>query len=58
MDLVKKMKDIDVPPPYEFMSYDVTALFTSVPTNEALEVAAKYLKEDKDLPQTSYFMYA
>ena len=34
---VDKIKDLEVPPGPKLVSYDVTALFTGIPINKALE---------------------
>ena len=50
-DFVKKIKDLEIPPGRSMISYDVTALFTSIPVDKALIVIKKKLKEDQTLPQ-------
>lgn len=35
-ELAVKLKDLEIPPPQKLVSYDVTALFTSVPADRAL----------------------
>ena len=50
-DLVQKLSDI-VPQPDEILvSYDVTALFTSVPVTESIEIIRRRLQNDPTLPQ-------
>ena len=46
-DLVEKIRDLEVPPPWKLVSFDVSALFTSIPINEALEVVEKKLAADE-----------
>ena len=38
-DFVNKNKDLEVPPPRKMVSYDVSALFTSIPIDEAIRVS-------------------
>ena len=37
-DFVNKIKDLEVPQPRKMVSYDVSALFTSIPVDEAIHV--------------------
>ena len=46
-DFVEKIKDLEVPPPWKLVSYDVSALFTSIPIQEALDVTKRLLEKDK-----------
>jgi hypothetical protein len=46
MDFVNKIKNLEVPPPWKLVSFDVTALFTSIPIPEALEVVKQCLARD------------
>jgi hypothetical protein len=48
-DFVSKIKDLEVPPGWKLTSYDVSALFTSIPTDDALKVIESYLRKDSDL---------
>ena len=48
-ELVDKLKGLDIPPARKLVSYDVTALFTSVPMDKALEVITESLHEDDTL---------
>ena len=50
-DFVKKIKELEVPPGRKMISYDVTALFTSIPVEKALMVINKRLQEDATLSQ-------
>ena len=50
-DLVKKIKDLEVPPWQKLTSYYVSALFTSIPTDDAIKVIRTYLEKDQTLPQ-------
>ena len=45
-DFVDKIRDLEVPPPWKLVSFDVTALFTSIPINEALSVVREKLTTD------------
>ena len=49
-ELVDKLKGMEIPPGQKLVSYDVTALFTSVPVDKALEVITRKLHEDDNLP--------
>ena len=46
LDFVNKVKNLEVPPPWKLISFDVTALFTSIPIPEAVEVVRKCLDKD------------
>ena len=48
-DFIQHLKGIALGPDEVMVSYDVRALFTSVPIQPALEVIEKLLKEDQDL---------
>ena len=48
-DFMKQLKGITLGPDEAMVSYDVRALFTSVPIKPALEVIEKFLKDDPDL---------
>ena len=48
-DFVNKIKDLEVPPPWKLVSFDVSALFTSIPIEEALQVTRKCLDQDRTL---------
>jgi hypothetical protein len=48
-DFVSKIKDLEVPPGHKLISYDVSALFTSIPTPDALRVIRTYLESDTTL---------
>ena len=50
-NLLKKIKDIKIEEVQCMMSYDVNALFTSVPTQPPLSTIKKLLEEDKELQQ-------
>ncbi|KAI0232358.1 hypothetical protein LSAT2_017306 [Lamellibrachia satsuma] len=50
IELVDKLKGMEIPPGQKLVSYDVTALFTSVPVDKALEVITRKLHEDDNLP--------
>ena len=48
-DFIQHLKGITLGPDEAMVSYDVRALFTSVPIQPALEVIEKLLKEDQDV---------
>ena len=49
MDFIQQIKDIKLEEDQCIMSYDVKALFTSVPIQPAIDVIRKRLEEDKEL---------
>ena len=49
MDFIKKIKDLEIPPGRKMVSYDVTALFTSIPVDQAIKVVEERLKKDTNL---------
>ena len=48
-DFLDSIKDIKIKPEECIMSYDVSALFTSIPIEPAINIIEKHLKEGKDL---------
>ena len=48
-DFLDSIKDIKIKQEECIMSYDVSALFTSIPREPAINIIEKQLKEDKDL---------
>ena len=48
-ELVNKLIGLEIPPARKLVSYDVTALFISVPVDKALEVITERLHEDDTL---------
>ena len=50
-DFVKKIKDLEIPPGRCMISYDVTALFTSIPVDKAIRVIEQKLRNDPTLSQ-------
>jgi hypothetical protein len=52
-DFVGKIKDLEVPPGQKLISFDVSALFTSIPTADAVRVIKKYLERDETLSDRS-----
>ena len=48
-ELVDKLRDLEIPPAQKLASYDVTALFTSVPVDKTLEVITERLHADDTL---------
>ena len=51
MDFVDQIKEVKLKKEESMVSYDVTALFTSVPIPPVLKIIEDKLNEDKDLPQ-------
>ena len=47
---MNKISNLEVPSPRVLVSYDVSALFTSIPIEEAITVIRKRLTEDETLP--------
>ena len=48
-DFLENIKDIKLQPDECMMSYDVSALFTSIPIDPAIKTFRKQLEEDQDL---------
>ena len=48
-DFLESIKDIEVEEDECIMSYDVTALFTSIPIDTTINIIKKQLEDDKDL---------
>ena len=48
-DFLDSIKNIKIQPDECIMSYDVSALFTSIPIEPAIKIIQKYLKDDLDL---------
>ena len=48
-ELVDKLRSLEIPPAGKLVSYDVTALFTSVPVDKALEIITERLHTDDTL---------
>ena len=44
--MCKKIKDLEVPPGTKLVSYDVSALFTSIPVDKALTVIRAKLEQN------------
>ena len=51
MDFVEQIKEVKLKKEESMVSYDVTALFTSVPIPPVLKIIEEKLTNDKDLPQ-------
>ena len=51
MDFVEQIKEVKLKKEESMVSYDVTALFTSVPIPSVLKIIEEKLTNDKDLPQ-------
>ena len=51
MDFVEQVKNIRLQPQECIVSYDVKALFTSVPIKPAINIIKQLLEDDKELPQ-------
>ena len=52
-ELVDQLKGLVVPPGQKLVLYDVKALFTSVPVDQALNVIENKLRQDLTLPDHS-----
>ena len=50
-DFVNKIRDLEVPPHRMLVSYDVSALVTSIPVDEALHVIEGGLENDTSLSE-------
>ena len=48
-ELVGKLQNLEIPPGQKLLSYDVTALFTSVPVDKALTIINERLHDDPTL---------
>ena len=48
-DFLESIRNIKLQPDECIMSYDVSALFTSIPIDPAIKIIQKYLENDKDL---------
>ena len=48
-DFIQSLQGVQLKPDERMMSFDVKALFTSVPIEPAINIIKKYLEEDKDL---------
>ena len=55
-NFVQHIRCIQLQPDECFMSYDVKALFTSVPTEPAINIIKKHLQEDKEPQQRTSMM--
>ena len=51
IDFVQQIKEVKLKEEESLVSYDVTALFTSVPIPPVLKIIEEKLEEDKDLPR-------
>ena len=51
IDFVQQIKEVKLKEDESLVSYDVTALFTSVPIPPLLKIIEEKLKEDKELPR-------
>ena len=49
LDLAESLQDLQIPPGRKLLSFDVSALFTSVPVDKALEVIRSRLVKDQTL---------
>lgn len=47
VDFVNKISTLEVPPPHKMVSYDVTALFTSIPVESAIETTRRHMERDQ-----------
>ena len=48
-DILDSIKNIKIKPDECIMSYDVSALFKSIPIEPAINIIKKHLEEDKEL---------
>ena len=48
-DFVKKLEKVEIPPGRKMVSYDVSALFTSIPIPETIEIIKERLESDNTL---------
>ena len=46
-DFLQSIEDIQLKPDEEMMSFDVEALFTSVPVEPSIDIIKKFLEEDR-----------
>ena len=53
-DFINKIADLEVPPGQKLVSYDVSALFTSIPINEATSIVRSKLEGDPTLPDRCF----
>ena len=53
-DFINKIADLEVPPGQKLASYDVSALFTSIPINEAMSIVRSKLEGDPTLPDRCF----
>ena len=51
LDFIESIRSIQLQPEECIVSYDVEALFTSVPVKSAISIIKKHLEEDKELHQ-------
>ena len=49
VDFVQKIKDLEVPPGTKLVSYDVSALFISIPVDKALTVIRVKLEQNPSI---------
>ena len=47
-EFAKKIQNMEIPPGRHMISYDVSALFTSIPTKKAVDVIRNKIKEDHE----------
>ncbi|OPX53823.1 reverse transcriptase domain-containing protein, partial [Oceanospirillum multiglobuliferum] len=50
-DFVDKIKEVNLTPEQKLVSFDVSALFTSIPTKEAIKVIKEKLQQDPTLKE-------
>jgi hypothetical protein len=53
-EFATKIRELEIPPANSMISYDVTALFTSIPVEDALAAVKTKLEEDDTLSQRTH----
>ena len=46
-DFVDKIKELEVPPGRKMVSFDVSALFTSIPVENAIQATKEHMERDQ-----------
>ena len=50
-DLVQKLKDVEIPPTHRLYSFDLTNMYTNIPTSDAINLAGDRLNADASLKE-------